>query len=127
MNRYARIPIIKNSKGRRHYVTVRYPNIPLSDTDAYIICGATDRYDKLAQSYYGDSSLWWIIAIANNASTQDSLFPPLDTYIRIPQNYLDIKAQFNTLNDIIPSNISDGNNINNTNNTSNTSNTGTTY
>ena len=81
------------------YKDIKYPNIPLNDSDVYILCNSTDRYDKLAQTYYGDSSLWWIISIANNASSQDSLFPPLDVYIRIPQNYVDIISAFNKLND----------------------------
>ena len=97
-NRYFEIPILKNPNGKRFYSTVRYPSVPLSPTDVYILCNATDRYDKLAQSYYGDSSLWWIISIANNASSQDSLFPPLDVYIRIPQDYLSIEQEFNILN-----------------------------
>jgi len=98
MNRYSNIPIITNSSKQRMYVTIKYPDIPLSSNDSYIICNATDRYDKLAQSYYNDSSLWWIISIANNASSQDSLFPPLDTYIRIPSDYLEIAAEFDILN-----------------------------
>ncbi len=98
MNRYSKIPIITTDNGIRAYSGVKYPNVPLSETDLYILCNNTDRYDKLAQSYYGDPSLWWIISIANNASTQDSLFPPLDVYIRIPANYLEIVGEFNTLN-----------------------------
>ena len=99
MNRYSDIPIIRNSEGNRMYSTIKYPNIPLSDTDFYILCNSTDRYDKLALSYYGDSSLWWVISIANNASTQDSLFPPLDSYIRIPSDYVSIVNEFNILNE----------------------------
>jgi len=99
MNRYSDIPIIRNSEGNRMYSTIKYPNIPLSDTDFYILCNSTDRYDKLAQAYYGDSSLWWVISIANNASTQDSLFPPLDSYIRIPSDYVSIVNEFNILNE----------------------------
>ena len=118
MNRYSDIPITTNSEGKRMYIGVKYPNIPLSETDAYILCNSTDRYDKLALSYYGDKSLWWIISIANNASTQNSLFPPLDTYVRIPGNYLDIVGEFNNMNDIslIPLNGEENssNNINGT-------------
>tara|TARA_Y100001972_G_C7437734_1_gene224869 strand:- start:203 stop:568 length:366 start_codon:yes stop_codon:yes gene_type:complete len=98
MNRYKNIPILKNQQGKNYYSTVKYPNIPLNDTDIYILCNSVDRYDKLAQAYYEDSSLWWIISIANNASPQDGLFPPLDTYIRIPSNYLEIKNDFDILN-----------------------------
>tara|TARA_R110000824_G_scaffold350263_2_gene537188 strand:+ start:471 stop:812 length:342 start_codon:yes stop_codon:yes gene_type:complete len=98
MNRYSNISIIKNPKGKRMYTEIKYPDVPLSENDAYILCNNTDRYDKLAQTYYGDSSLWWVISIANNASSQDSLFPPLDAYIRIPGNYVDVITKFNILN-----------------------------
>tara|TARA_Y100000361_G_C11099204_1_gene310909 strand:+ start:83 stop:436 length:354 start_codon:yes stop_codon:yes gene_type:complete len=112
MNRYSNIRTIRNSQGKRYYPIVKYPDIPLSPDDAYIICNSTDRYDKLAQDYYGDSSLWWIISIANNASPQNSLFPPLESYVRIPGNYVDILANFNTLNS------TNNNTNNNTNNSS---------
>jgi hypothetical protein len=98
MSRYSDIPIVKSSNNKNIYANVKYPEIPLSESDLYILCNSTDRYDKLALSYYGDSSLWWVISIANNASSQNSLFPPLDTYIRIPENYLEVITKFNTLN-----------------------------
>ena len=122
MNRYSDIPIIRNSEGNRMYSTIKYPNIPLSDTDFYILCNSTDRYDKLALSYYGDSSLWWIISIANNASSQDGLFPPLDVYIRVPQNPVGIISNFNKLNNLSIKLVSSNNNS--SNNSSNNISTG---
>jgi hypothetical protein len=102
MNKYSKIPITKSTEGKQMYINVKYPNIPLSDLDTYIICKSTDRYDKLAQTYYGDPSLWWIISLANNSTPQISLFPPLDVYVRIPQNYLEVVSAFNKLNRINP-------------------------
>ena len=98
MNRYSDIQMTRTPNGKKIYKSVKYPDIPLSNSDIYLLCNSTDRYDKLAQEYYGDSSLWRIISIANNASSQNSLFPPLDVYIRIPSNYLEIVSSFNTLN-----------------------------
>ena len=43
----------------------KYPNIPLQFSDNYVITTIGDRFDLLAQQYYNDSSLWWIISIAN--------------------------------------------------------------
>ena len=44
-----------------------------------------DRYDVLAQTYYNDSTLWWIIARANaTISSTDSLYPSPGAQIRIP-------------------------------------------
>jgi hypothetical protein len=65
MNRYQDIQIIKNSEGTRYYKNSKYPRIPLSINDIYVITTERDRLDILAQQYYGDSSLWWIISIDN--------------------------------------------------------------
>ena len=98
MRRYNNIPETKGPNGNLMYKTVRYPEIPRDFSDIYIFVTDGDRYDTLALTYYGDSSLWWIISIANNASNQDGLYPPLDVYIRIPQNYLEILSSFEILN-----------------------------
>ena len=115
-NRYSYIPIKKTSTGTRMYNLVKYPEIPPTLDDLYILCNATDRYDKLAQSYYGDPTLWWIIATANDGVDGDSLFPPTGSYVRIPANYVDTLGKFINLNktsiDTIDSNtnnISPGN------------------
>ena len=64
MNRYARIPQTKIN-GKVVYTTVRYPEIPLSADDIYVYTQQGDRFDVLAQDFYQDSSLWWVIAIGN--------------------------------------------------------------
>lgn len=99
MSRYSTIPIIRNDEGKQYYRLVKYPNVPLNDSDQYILCSATDRYDKLALQFYGDPSLWWVISVANNATNQDSLFPPTGSYVRIPNNPVESIAAFNILNE----------------------------
>jgi len=84
MNRYQKIQIIKNSNGVSYYRDNKYPEIPLSVNDIYIVASDGDRFDMLANQYYGDSSLWWIISIANADIVQNSLYIPLETQIRIP-------------------------------------------
>ena len=66
------------------YRTVKYPEISRSVNDIYVFIRVGDRYDSLAQSYYNDSSLWWIISTANYNTSQDSLLPIIGTQIRIP-------------------------------------------
>ena len=58
-----------------------------------------DRLDTLAFKYYQDSSLWWIIARANNIGKGD-LTVPIGKQIRIPQNQYEIIDQYKELNDI---------------------------
>lgn len=58
-----------------------------------------DKLYKLADTYYGDSSLWWLIAWFNKKPT-DALFALGDT-VEIPfpiQNALSIYKRINELN-----------------------------
>ena len=80
------------------YSTVRYPEVPRTFNDIYVYTSDGDRFDTLAQQYYGDSSLWWIISIANGTLTQNSLTPPVGSQIRIPSNPTPILAEFNRIN-----------------------------
>ena len=57
MNRYQNIPQTKYQR-KRAYQTTRYPEIPFSENDIYVITTDGDRFDLLAQEYYNDSTLW---------------------------------------------------------------------
>jgi len=100
------ITIIK-SDNKPIYQTTRYPEVPLSDEDTYVYTSQGDRFDVLANQYYGDQSLWWIISIANTAIagtslpsdlTQDSLVISEGIQIRIPANYVEVLNSFKQLN-----------------------------
>jgi phage tail protein X len=106
MNRYQNILKTKID-GKEVYVTSRYPEVPLSESDIYVITTQGDRFDVLAQQYYQNSSLWWIISIANTGNAgagtlvslpQNSLVIPEGIQIRIPSNYADVIRNFNTIN-----------------------------
>ena len=98
MDRYTNIPIKKSPDGKQMYKTVRYPEVPRSVEDIYIYTTIGDRFDTLAQEYYEDSSLWWIISIANSTLTQNSLTPELGSQIRIPSNIAPILAEYEVIN-----------------------------
>ena len=98
MKRYQNTPVINSPDGIKMYSTVRYPNVPRSFDDTYVNTTIGDRFDTLAQQYYGDSSLWWVISIANNNLPQNSLTPPIGSQIRIPSNPTSIVANFQSLN-----------------------------
>ena len=98
MNRYQNIPITKTVTGKRYYVNSKYPEVPLSINDVYVITNDGDRLDLLAYQYYNDPSLWWIISISNSDLPQNSLYLSPGTQLRIPLNYTDILAAYNTLN-----------------------------
>jgi phage tail protein X len=106
MNRYQKIPKTKID-GKEVYVTSRYPEVPLSTNDIYVYTTQGDRFDVLAQQYYGDSSLWWVISIANTGNAgantlvslpQNTLVIPEGIQIRIPANYSNVVRNFNTIN-----------------------------
>jgi phage tail protein X len=83
MKRYQQQPISIDSQPLR-YTTTKYPEISRDINDVYVNTTMGDRYDILAQTYYGDSSLWWIISSANPQYADASLFPPRGIQLRIP-------------------------------------------
>jgi len=93
MERYFDTKIID----RKYYGTTLYPFITPSEDDIYIITVKGDRLDIIANQYYGDSKLWWIIASSNNISA-DSLFPPSGTQLRIPQNISEFLNSYKNIN-----------------------------
>jgi len=98
MNRYKNIPLFINPDNKRYYAESKYPEVVLSNNDIYVITNSGDRLDILAQQFYGDSSLWWIISIANSNLSQNSLFIPEGTQLRIPIDPSNIELTFNSLN-----------------------------
>jgi hypothetical protein len=108
MNRYQNTPKITIDK-KICYQTTKYPEVPLSDNDVYVYASQGDRFDILADQYYDDQSLWWIISIANTAVAgtslpsdlpQDSLVIPEGKQIRIPANYSEVLNSFKVLNNL---------------------------
>jgi hypothetical protein len=105
MARYSPIKIINTPEiPQRRYLNLKYPEIAVEFSDIYVYTTLSDRYDKLAQSYYNNSSLWWIIARAN-ISTQpsDSLIPIPGSQIRIPSSnrISNILSQYEDLNNVV--------------------------
>ena len=105
MNRYSENKTFRTinnnlrNRGLRYYNTSRYPLVPLSEDDIYAISEFGDRLETLAYQFYGDVTLYWIIAIVNpNIIPFDSLFIPVGSQIRIPQDISSIIDSYNELN-----------------------------
>jgi hypothetical protein len=101
MNRYSRIPTITSKEDPKpRYSMVKYPSIPLGSSDVYVYVNQGDRYDTLAQSFYNDSTLWWVINRANPAQPASSLFPIIGSQIRVPvkSRVASIISQYENLN-----------------------------
>ena len=82
-NRYRDTKRSKTSDGIEYITNSIYPDIPLSDQDYYVISTGGDRYDNLAQQFYSDHTLWWIIAMANNSERASLIVEP-GIQLRIP-------------------------------------------
>ena len=102
-SRYQTISIIKNDtgisseSGNSMYAPTYYPPIEAKPDDNYIITGTEDRLDLIAYDFYGDSTLWWVIAMVNDLEG-NSMYPPAGIYLRIPQNISEILNSYNRAN-----------------------------
>ena len=81
--RYKSSVIKKDKNGVRYINPTLIPNIPIRDGDQFIKPTVGDRLDTLAERFYGDSNLWWIIAKANEISKGQIGLDP-EKMIRIP-------------------------------------------
>ena len=88
-SRYKYTSIKTNKKGKRVFRPTMYPKIPLKDSDLFIYPKFGERLDSLAQKYYQDVSLWWIIAKANNLD-QAHIGLETDKQLRIPLDTISI-------------------------------------
>ena len=96
--RYQTIEELKSDSGRRYYKNAVYPDIPVTEDDIYVISTGGDRYDTLAQQFYGDSRLWWVIASANTSKTDGLIVKP-GIQLRIPADGPGVKEDFKDFNE----------------------------
>jgi hypothetical protein len=107
MKRYATIQTLRNTNenvgtlGTVYYRNAKYPEIPLSENDIYVLTDFGDRLDLLANQFYSDVTLYWIIAAANpNEVSFGSLFVDEGTQLRIPINISSIIDSYIELNSL---------------------------
>jgi hypothetical protein len=93
--RYDNVETKKLDDGRTVLKTKIFPPIPKRDDDIYILTQETDRLDTLANYFYGDSTLWWIIVHANNLSVADIGVEP-GIQLRIPKDEFIVKDLINS-------------------------------
>ena len=95
--RYKNNTIKKDINNVRFYKPRIIPNVPIKDTDIFVYPVYGDRFDTMAQRYYDDSNLWWIIAKANEVSDGRIAPNPLEK-LRIPTEIDDILQSINQTN-----------------------------
>jgi nucleoid-associated protein YgaU len=100
MSQYRKINMpLRSFKGKRYLKPTKYPSIPLSNHDTQILTDSGDRLDNLAFQFYGDTSYWFWIVLANpDKLRRDSYYVPPGTQLRIPSNIGAIVSEFKRLN-----------------------------
>lgn len=98
MIRYSNIKVQNRFDGKQVYRSTIYPPVPSSPDDLLVVSNEGDYLDTLAYKYYGDPTLFWIIANINNLGKGRFSVPP-GTTLRIPVNISEIINKFNELND----------------------------
>ena len=99
-SRYDNNVTLNTSQGKPYYESKRYPVIPLSESDIYIVTTEGDRLDLIAYQYYNDSSLWWVIAFVNSNITRGSMFPTPGVQLRVPTDLSRVMRLYNQFNQV---------------------------
>ncbi len=96
-NRYIYTDTKEGKDKKRFMQTTIYPKVLPDDNDLYIITEQGDRLDILANTYYKNPSMWWIIATANNINDANFYIEP-GIQLRIPANISKILNDLQKLN-----------------------------
>ena len=84
MNRYDYAEILRTKYGKRFYSTINYPTLPLSENDTYILTESGDTLTDIANKFWNDVNLWWVILCINSDLPKDSLHLDAGLQLRIP-------------------------------------------
>ena len=86
---------------RKYYKYVKYPKPPMSSNDIYVTTTSGDRLDLLANQFYNDVRLWWIIPSANpDKVRRDSYALQPGIELRVPTNQDAIIKEFERINKV---------------------------
>ena len=106
MDRYQDIKILRNEDrfvgtiGDKYYNTVFYPEVGARESDIYVETEWGDRLDLLANQFYNNVTLWWIISIRNpNKVNFGSVFLTPGSIIAIPVDIGGIVDSYVNLNE----------------------------
>ena len=92
--RYDNVNSKKTDTGKTVLEMKIFPTIPKRDDDIYIVTQETDRLDLLANQFYNDTTMWWVISHANSLNSADIGVEP-GIQLRIPKNINDVKQLLN--------------------------------
>jgi len=101
MDRLNFIKQVKGTNNKRTFKYIKYPKIPLSINDIYATTLVGDRLDLIANQFYKDVDLWWVITTANPSVIRRDSFnlkPGLQIRIPSPNRITGILRSFEQLN-----------------------------
>jgi len=99
MSRYNNTRVRFKKEYGRTYSYTMYPKIPIKNSDVFITPQYGIRLENLANKYYQDTSLWWIIAQANGIKGFTALYTKnFKGELRIPTEIQDIINDFESMN-----------------------------
>ena len=101
MNRLDFIQKVRGTNNKRTFKYIKYPAIPLSVDDIYATTLIGDRLDLIADQFYNNVDLWWVITTANpDVIRKDSFSLKSGLQIRIPSpdRITDILRSFEQIN-----------------------------
>ena len=91
--------LYKSNSKPRYFRHIKYPEIPLNAGDLYVITNDGDRLDLLADRFYGNSDLWWIIVQGNTGVLKgDGVALKAGIELRIPSSPEMVLRNFTKLN-----------------------------
>jgi len=88
--------LVDMDTSKRYLSRIKYPVIPSRDSDIRIISKQGQSLLTLANEYYGDPNLYWIISRRNNIT--NTLFPTIGTELFIPVEMGEITTELSRLN-----------------------------
>ena len=98
-SRYRNQKILVDMDTNKRYLSrIKYPVIPSRDSDIRIVTIQGHSLLTLANEFYGDPNLYWIISRRNNINT--TLFPTIGTELFIPVEMGEIMSALSRLNRI---------------------------
>ena len=98
-SRYRHQKIILDTDTNKRYLSrIKYPVIPSRDSDIRIVTIQGQSLLTLANEYYRDPNLYWIIARRNNLN--NTLFPTIGSELFIPVEMGEIMSALSRLNRI---------------------------
>jgi hypothetical protein len=86
----------KRIDGKQHYQTLIFPTFEERSDDIVIQINDYTRLDVIANDFFKDSTLWWIISVYNNLDGS-SLYTTGKQYLRIPS---DIQTVYNKIKEV---------------------------